>query len=214
VHDLGSGALDPALDETTAAQSLRDGADLVLISGDKLLGGPQAGILLGRRELVDLCKRHPLSRALRADRMLLAALEATLRIYRDGRSAELPALKAMHATASDLSQRATRLALDLQQRGISCAVVETVGRPGGGSLPLRELPGFGVQIDTPGPALLKALRSESVIALLRDGKVTLDLRCVDDLPGLALAVSSAVLTAGARATEPESATLTPGETEV
>jgi L-seryl-tRNA(Ser) seleniumtransferase len=214
LHDLGSGALDPALNETTAAQSLRDGADLVLISGDKLLGGPQAGILLGRRDLVDLCKRHPLSRALRADRMLLAALEATLRLYREGRSAELPALKAMHATAAELSQRATRLALDLQQRGIPCAVVETVGKPGGGSLPLRELPGFGVQIQAPGPTLLKSLRSESVIALLRDGKVTLDVRCVDDLPGLALAVHSAMQATGTRASEPESATLTAGETEV
>ena len=214
LHDLGSGALDPALDEMTAAQSLREGADLVLISGDKLLGGPQAGILLGRRDLVEQCKRHPLSRALRADRMLLAALEATLRIYRDGREAELPSLKAMHATPADLRQRATRLALDLSQRGISCAVVETVGRPGGGSLPLRELPGSGVQIHAPGDALLAALRNESVIALLRDGKVTLDVRCVDDLPGLALAVASALQRAGARASDPESATLTPGETEV
>src|SRR5260370_1210757 len=87
IHDLGSGALDPALDEYTAAQSLREGADIVLISGDKLLGGPQAGIVLGRREPVEKCRRHPLSRALRADRMLLAALEATLRLYPDGRAA-------------------------------------------------------------------------------------------------------------------------------
>src|SRR5437870_3650887 len=79
LHDLGSGALElpESLSETTAARSLADGADLVLVSGDKLLGGPQAGILLGRRDLVEACRKHPLSRALRADRMLLAALEAT-----------------------------------------------------------------------------------------------------------------------------------------
>src|SRR5438132_39991 len=80
LHDLGSGALElpEGLSESTAARSLADGADLVAVSGDKLLGGPQAGLLLGRRELVEACRRHPLARALRADRMLLAALEATL----------------------------------------------------------------------------------------------------------------------------------------
>jgi L-seryl-tRNA(Ser) seleniumtransferase len=214
LHDLGSGALDPALDEMTAAQSLRAGADLVLISGDKLLGGPQAGLLLGRRDLVDACKRHPLSRALRADRMLLAALEATLRLYREGRGGELPALRALRATEEELRQRATRLALELQQRGISCSVVETQGRPGGGSLPLRELPGSGVRILGQGAALLAALRDESVIALLRDGEVTLDVRCVSETGDLALAVSRAVQAAGARAGEAESATLEAGEAEV
>jgi L-seryl-tRNA(Ser) seleniumtransferase len=214
LHDLGSGALDPALGEMTAAQSLRDGADLVLISGDKLLGGPQAGILLGRRELVEQCKKHPLSRALRADRMLLAALEATLRIYRDGREGELPALQAMRATPEELRQRATKLALELQQKGVPCAVVETIGRPGGGSLPLRELPGYGVRVEAPGAALVAALRKESVIALLRDGEVTLDVRCVTEAAELALAVSRALQAAGARAGEAEGATLEAGEAEV
>ncbi|HEX4382265.1 MAG TPA: L-seryl-tRNA(Sec) selenium transferase [Myxococcales bacterium] len=213
LHDLGSGALDPALNETTAKESLREGADLVLISGDKLLGGPQAGILLGRRDLVEQCKKHPLSRALRADRMLLAALEATLRLYRDGRSHELPALQAIHAKPAELRQRATRLALDLQERGISCSVVETVGRPGGGSLPLRELPGHGVQLHAPGNALVAALRSESVIALLREGKAVLDVRCVEDTAALALSVSLALQAVGARATEAEGATLDAGEME-
>jgi L-seryl-tRNA(Ser) seleniumtransferase len=214
LHDLGSGALDPALGEMTAAQSLRDGADLVLISGDKLLGGPQAGILLGRRELVEQCKKHPLSRALRADRMLLAALEATLRLYRDGRAAELPALRALHAAPEELQKRATLLALALQQQGIACAIIETVGRPGGGSLPLRELPGFGVRVEHLGGGLIAALRDESVIALLRDGKVTLDVRCVSDTAELALAVSRALQAAGARAGEAEGATLEAGEAEV
>src|SRR5437868_1889076 len=122
LHDLGSGALQlpEGIAESTAARSLADGADLVMVSGDKLLGGPQAGILLGRREPLDLCRRHPLARALRADRMLLAALEATLQLYRRGRAGELPINAALGVQTDELSRRATRLALDLQQRGISC----------------------------------------------------------------------------------------------
>jgi L-seryl-tRNA(Ser) seleniumtransferase len=205
VHDLGSGALDPALAETTAAQSLRDGADLVLISGDKLLGGPQAGILLGRRELVEACRRHPLSRALRVDRMILAALEATLRLYRDGRAHELPALAAIHAAPEELRQRATRLALDLQQKGLSCTVVETEGQVGGGSLPLRKLPGAGVAVEGEPEPLLAALRAgdPAVVGLLRDGRVVLDVRCVSDAAGLA----GAVLAAAMRAAGPKGAKL-------
>jgi L-seryl-tRNA(Ser) seleniumtransferase len=209
LHDLGSGALDESLDETTAAQSLSQGADLVLISGDKLLGGPQAGILLGRRALIESCRKHPLSRALRADRMLLAALEATLRLYRDGRQQEIPAINAIEAGKTELSQRATKLALELRQLGIQCAVMETVGRVGGGSLPLRELPGYGVQVQVD-PA---ALREQGVVALVRDEKVTLDIRCIRDTAGLAHAVSQAVLLNG-RAGDGEGATLEAGEAEV
>jgi L-seryl-tRNA(Ser) seleniumtransferase len=209
LHDLGSGALDPSLGETTAAQSIKEGADLVLISGDKLLGGPQAGILLGKKALIEKIKKHPLSRALRADRMLLAALEATLSLYRDSRQQEIPIINMLTATPSELSQRATKLALELQQLGIACTVVETVGKVGGGSLPLRELAGYGVQLEAD-PA---ALRNEGVIALLRDGKVTLDVRCIGDTAELATAVSRAAQKAG-RAGETESATLEAGEAEV
>jgi L-seryl-tRNA(Ser) seleniumtransferase len=212
LHDLGSGAIDPALGDFTAAESLREGADLVLVSGDKLLGGPQAGILLGRRDLVERCKRHPLSRALRADRMLLAALETTLRLYRDGRGGELPAIRAIRASGEELRQRATRLALRLTQEGISCDVVDVVGRPGGGSLPLRELPGSGVRLLR--PMAMAALRAEGVIALLRDRLVVLDVRCVTDIEELALAVSQAGREGESRAGEAESATLEAGEAEV
>jgi len=193
VHDLGSGALDPALGEATAVQSLRDGADLVLISGDKLLGGPQAGILLGRSELVEKCRKHPLSRALRADRMLLAALEATLRLYREGRASELPALAAIQSPPEEQRQKATRLALALAEKGIAATVVECEGQVGGGSLPLRKLPGTGVALQGEPAGLLAALRSQSpaVIALVREGKVVLDVRCVLDLAELATAVAQA-----------------------
>jgi L-seryl-tRNA(Ser) seleniumtransferase len=194
IHDLGSGALDPALDEYTAAQSLREGADVVLISGDKLLGGPQAGIVLGRREPVEKCRRHPLSRALRADRMLLGALEATLRLYRDGRAAELPALAAIHARPDELRQKATRLSLALQEKGVPSSVVETEGEVGGGSLPLRKLPGAGVALESPPGPLLAELRagSPAVIALVREGRVVLDIRCIPDVAELAQAVERAL----------------------
>jgi len=193
LHDLGSGSLDPALGDRTAAQSLREGADLVLVSGDKLLGGPQAGIVLGRGDLVEKCRKHPLSRALRADRMLLAALEATLHLYRDGRSGELPALRAIKADPSDLRRRATMLALDLQQRGIACSVVECEGRVGGGSLPQARLPGAGVALDGDPASLLAALRESdpAVVALVRDERVVLDVRCVTDTAELAGAVAKA-----------------------
>ena len=200
VHDLGSGALDPDLGELTAAQSLREGAQLVLVSGDKLLGGPQAGIVLGARRLVDECRKHPLSRALRADRMLLAALEATLRLYRDGRARELPALQALHAPPEELRQRATRLALGLQEKGVPCAVVACEGQVGGGSLPLRRLPGAGVAIEHDAASLLAALRAGDppVIALVRDGRVVVDVRCVRDMSELAGAVAEATKRAAAQ----------------
>jgi len=194
LHDLGSGALElpEGLSETTASRSLADGADLVLVSGDKLLGGPQAGILLGRRDLVDACRKHPLARALRADRMLIAALEATLKLYRAGRAAELPVNEALGVSADQLSQRATRLALDLTERGIACAVVESEGRVGGGSMPLARLPGFGVAVER-GADLLEELRrgDPPVIGLLRDDRVVLDVRCTADVGDLAAAVARA-----------------------
>jgi L-seryl-tRNA(Ser) seleniumtransferase len=193
VHDLGSGALHPGLGEFTAAQSLREGAHLVLVSGDKLLGGPQAGIVLGGRALVERCRKHPLSRALRADRMLLAALEATLRLYRDGRAQELPALQALDAPPEELRQRATRLALALGEKGVLCAVVPCEGQVGGGSLPLRKLSGAGVAIEHDPLSLLAALRAGDppVIAVVRDGRVVLDVRCVTQIPELAQAVVEA-----------------------
>jgi L-seryl-tRNA(Ser) seleniumtransferase len=199
LHDLGSGALQlpQGIVESTAARSLLDGADLVMVSGDKLLGGPQAGILLGRREPIEACRRHPLARALRADRMLLAALEATLLLYRSGRAGELPVNAALAASPSDLSQRATHLSLELQQRGIESSVIESEGRVGGGSVPLARLPGFAAAIDG-GAELLEQLRrgDPAVVALLREDRVVLDVRCVADVGELAAAVSAACSRAG------------------
>jgi len=193
LHDLGSGALQLPSglpEEMTAARSLREGTDLVLISGDKLLGGPQAGILLGRRDLVERCKVHPLSRALRADRMLIAALEGTLQVYRQGRGEELPAQAAIAATPSSLRQRASRLALLLGEGGVPCSVVENEGRVGGGSVPLSRLAGSGVAIEA-GESLLEELRrgDPPIVAILREERTVLDVRCLRDAD-LSLAASA------------------------
>jgi L-seryl-tRNA(Ser) seleniumtransferase len=195
LHDLGSGALHlpPGVpEEMTAARSLREGAHLVAVSGDKLLGGPQAGILLGRRDLVETCRRHPLARALRADRMLIAALEGTLRLYRAGRAGELPAYAAIGAAPEKLRQRATHLALLLGERGVPCAVVASEGRVGGGSVPLARLEGAGVSVPA-GMRLLDELRrgDPPVVAMLREEETLLDVRCVPDIDELASAVASA-----------------------
>ncbi len=220
LHDLGSGAMGspaaPGLpEEPTASDSLRAGADLVLASGDKLLGGPQAGLILGRRELVEKCRKHPLARALRADKLLLAALEATLSLYAQGRAGEIPALAAMGATGEELRQKATRLALLCGERGVLASVVPCEGRVGGGSLPLARLPSSGVKLECASPrALLAALRGglSPAVGLLRDGAVVLDVRCVlaSELVPLAEAARAALARlpgAPVDAPGPEDATL-------
>src|SRR5207237_1681041 len=112
VDDLGSGVLTELEDEPSAKQSLADGADLVCFSGDKLLGGPQAGIVAGRAELVERLRRHPLQRALRADKLTLAALEGTLGLYLDPDRAlrEVPVLRMVAEPAEAVRERAERLA--------------------------------------------------------------------------------------------------------
>src|SRR5213076_3100237 len=109
VDDLGSGALTTLGDEPTPAESLRGGADLVTFSGDKLLGGPQAGVAVGRIDLVERLRRHPLQRALRADKLTLAALEGTLRLYLDA-PARIPVLRMLKQDAATVRARAERLA--------------------------------------------------------------------------------------------------------
>jgi L-seryl-tRNA(Ser) seleniumtransferase len=148
--------------------------------------------------------------------MLLAALEATLRIYRDGRAAELPALVALQASPEELRQKATRLALALGEQGIASSVVETEGEVGGGSLPLRKLPGAGVALRGDAGALLAELRagSPAVVALLREDTVVLDVRCVWDVGELVEAVVSAGERAKVRAARLESAKLEEEGTEV
>src|ERR671935_755016 len=139
VDDLGSGVLVRLEDEPSAKESLEAGADLVCFSGDKLLGGPQAGIVVGRADLVERLRRHPLQRAVRADKLTLAALEGTLGLYLDPARAarEVPVLRMLREPTEAVRGRAERLAA-----AVGGAVEETVGRVGGGALPLAELASF------------------------------------------------------------------------
>jgi L-seryl-tRNA(Ser) seleniumtransferase len=171
VDDLGSGALVRVGDEPTPAESLRAGADLVCFSGDKLLGGPQAGVVVGRAELVEKLRRHPLQRALRADKLTLAALEGTLAVALDAsRRGEIPVLRMLDEPLEAVLARADRLA-----RLVGGEVEETVARVGGGALPLFELPSFACAIEE---ALGEPLRlgEPPVVGIVRDGRLLLDCR--------------------------------------
>jgi L-seryl-tRNA(Ser) seleniumtransferase len=175
VDDLGSGALAPIGDEPTPAESLRAGADLVCFSGDKLLGGPQAGIVVGRADLVERLRRHPLQRALRADKLTLAALEGTLALALDpGTRGRVPVLRMLHEPVEAVRARAERLA-----GLVGGEVEETVARVGGGALPLAELPSAACAVEE---ALAEPLRlgDPPVIALVRDGRTLLDCRTLTD----------------------------------
>jgi L-seryl-tRNA(Ser) seleniumtransferase len=194
VDDLGSGALFassslPLGDEPTARESLEAGADLVCFSGDKLLGGPQAGIIVGRAELVERLRRHPLQRALRADKLTLAALEATLALYLDPELAarEVPVLRMLAEPVETVRARAQRLA-DL----VGGDVEPTVGRVGGGALPLTELPSFACAVEE---ELAPRLRETEppVIGVVRDGRCLLDCRTLRDeeLDDVAASVAAA-----------------------
>ncbi len=174
VVDIGSGLLapDPLLpDEPDAATTLDAGADLVTASGDKLLGGPQAGLLLGRRDLVERLRRHPAARALRVDKLTLAALEATLT------DARTPTSDALHATADALQRRAHAVAESLVSAGIEAAVVPSDGVVGGGGAPGTILPGWAVSLPETLAAPLRT-GAPAVVGRVERGRLLLDLRCV------------------------------------
>ena len=189
VDDLGSGALSAIGDESTAAASLAAGADLVCFSGDKLLGGPQAGILAGRADLIERLRRHPLQRALRADKLTLAALEGTLALALDPERArsEIPVLRMLAEPVVAVRERAERLA-----GLVGGEVEETVARAGGGALPLAELPSFACAIEE---ALFDPLRAGEppVVGIVRDGRLLLDVRALADgeIDEVAAAVAAA-----------------------
>jgi L-seryl-tRNA(Ser) seleniumtransferase len=176
VDDLGSGVLVEVPDEPSVRESLAAGADLVAFSGDKLLGGPQAGIVVGRAELVERLRRHPLQRALRADKLTLAALEGTLGLYLEPERAvrEVPVLRMLFEPADAVRDRAARLA-DL----VDSFVEETVARVGGGALPLAELPSFACAVEEELAAGLRA-GEPPVIGIVRDGRLLLDCRTLSD----------------------------------
>jgi L-seryl-tRNA(Ser) seleniumtransferase len=173
VDDLGSGALVDLGDEPTAREALAEGADLVCFSGDKLLGGPQAGIVVGRSELVERLRRHPLQRALRADKLTVAALEGTLALYLDGPD-RIPVLRMLRDDIETVRARAQRLA------GLVGGEVEqTVARAGGGALPLAELPSYACAVEEDLAARLR-IGEPPVIGVVRDGRTLLDCRTLTD----------------------------------
>ncbi len=188
MEDLGSGCfLDLAPHglpgEPTAAQSVAAGLDLVTMSGDKLLGGPQAGILLGRKEIIAACRTHPLARAIRVDKMCLAALEGTLRSYLDGSARDdIPALAALTAPMGSIDVRARALKARLVDLvpGTWVSLERDQSRVGGGAFPAREIPTTVVAIRPPGGAgrMEAHLRRHRppVIGRQRDGALVLDPR--------------------------------------
>ena len=175
--DIGSGLLTPhplLPDEPDATTVLRDGADLVTASGDKLLGGPQAGLLFGGAELIERLRRHPAARALRVDKLTLAALEATVA------GPPSPVAQALDADVSELRARAQRLAEQLPDaRAVDC-----IAAVGGGGAPGVELPSAAVSLPEPYAARLRA-GTPAVVGRLEAGRCLLDLRTVapeDDDP--------------------------------
>lgn len=174
VDDLGSGVISPLADEPTVASSLAAGADLVCFSGDKLLGGPQAGLVVGRADLVERLRRHPLQRALRADKLTLAALEGTLALYLDPARAraEIPVLRMLDEPVAEVRDRAASLA-----DTVGGELEETIARVGGGALPLAEIPSFACAVEH---ELAQPLRTgdPAVVGVVRDGRLLLDARTI------------------------------------
>ena len=184
IDDVGSGALAEGVaafaDEPSLRRSVAAGAALVCCSADKLLGGPQAGLLFGRADAIARARRHPLARALRVGRLPLAALAATLALYRDPERAlrELPVLRMLAAPAEELVARATRLA-----EATGGEVVEAIARAGGGALPMLELPGPAVALPGADPErLAAALRAGDppLLARIHAGRVVVDPRTLLD----------------------------------
>jgi L-seryl-tRNA(Ser) seleniumtransferase len=180
VDDVGSGVLaddvELLADEPAVRRSVRAGAAVVCFSADKLLGGPQGGLLVGTSEAIETCRRHPLARAVRIDKLSLAALEATLALYRDPglARAELPVLAMLDAEPATLEARARRLADECGGE-----VVAATAKVGGGALPLLELPGPAVAIDV---ALAEPLRAGDppLVGRIADGRLLLDVRTLTD----------------------------------
>lgn len=196
MDDLGSGAiLDPAdfgvAGTATLRQVIASGVDVVTASGDKLLGGPQAGIILGRKEFVSRIARHPLARALRIDKLTLAALEATLRLYRDPERAarEIPTLRYLSRTKDELRALAERLKNEIEDRGPEkwrTELVDEQSQVGGGSLPGEDLPTVCVRLQppegTPVDEIARRLRlnDPAVFARIKENALFLDPRTLEE----------------------------------
>ncbi len=175
IDDVGSGALGSVFDEPDVRRSVAAGAALVCFSGDKLLGGPQAGLLVGRPGAVEAARTHPLARALRIDKLSLAALEATLRLHRDAPE-QIPVLAMLRIAPETLARRANALAALIPD----AEVIEATARVGGGALPLLELPGPVVAL--PDASLFSALHrgDPPLLGRVERGRLLLDPRTLSD----------------------------------
>jgi len=193
MEDLGSGMLMDLSPfglprEPTVREAIEAGIDVVTFSGDKLLGGPQAGLIVGTRAVIDKIRHHPMARAMRIDKLSLAALEATLALYLDREQAigQIPVLRMLSMPAADLGQRSHSFAARLQEALGERAQVEVISEPsavGGGALPLTELPGYAVALaprDISVDALAVALRQSRppVVGRCQENRVLLNLRTV------------------------------------
>ena len=187
IHDLGSGLMLP-LDahgltgEPTASAALASGATLVLMSGDKLLGGPQAGIILGASSVVAKLRKNPFARAMRVDKLTLSALEATLRLYLEPERAlrEIPVLVMLTESVAEVESRARAVARTLSEGGVGAEVVATSSSVGGGAFPTAEIPSSAIVLAGNAAELEEKLRRADppVIGRISDGKLLLDLRTV------------------------------------
>lgn len=194
IYDLGSGLLrgriggvtpDWLADEPTVEQALADGADLVTFSGDKLLGGPQAGIIVGRRDLIERMHASPLLRAFRVDKTTLAALEATLIAYIEGSEAELPVWRMALAGVSEIEDRLTALRSSLETASAKVQTIDGFSTTGGGSLPGGTIPTVLLEVSpramTPHDLIRRLLDADlPIVARIEDDRVVIDLRTVDE----------------------------------
>ena len=205
IHDIGSGLLISLEEfglagEPLASEAVSEGATLVLMSGDKLLGGPQAGIILGKADAVAKLRKNPLARAMRVDKLTLSALEATLRLYIEPERArrEIPVLAMLTAPVEEIMLRTAKLSAVLQESGIPGRVVATRSSPGGGAFPTAELPSSALALGGAGEAttLERKLRASRVpvIGRIANEELLLDLRSVmpRDDASLAIAVAEAL----------------------
>jgi L-seryl-tRNA(Ser) seleniumtransferase len=199
LYDVGSGSVDrhgndglPS-SEPTLRKALAEGADLVTSSGDKLLGGPQAGIVLGRADLIERLRRHPIARAVRVDKMQIAALEAVLAMYVRGQRGSIPVHRMLRESAEHVKHRAQHLAETVGGDLEGARVRPCESAVGGGSLPGSVLPSWGVAVKCPDPPAFAARMrdgSPPVFCRVESDGVLFDVRTVrdEDIPDLARAI--------------------------
>jgi L-seryl-tRNA(Ser) seleniumtransferase len=195
MEDLGSGTFIDfsrygMMKEPTVQESVNAGADIITFSGDKLLGGPQAGLIVGQKKYIDRIKRNPINRALRIDKMTLAAIEITLRYYRDPEKAvrKIPTLRMLLQPAVDLQEKANRLTKRLETIGskdLTIRMLDLASKPGGGSMPMLELPSKCLGINVNGMSvnnIERTLRRHTppIIGRIEENMYIMDMRTIQD----------------------------------